>query len=238
MSFPPPVKESALVSCARHCCVCHRFRGLKIECHHIVQEADGGENSYENCIPLCFDCHADMRSYDDRHPRGTKYRPDELRNHRDAWYAKIAESGGAIAAPQHAAVDRTVFIAFRSMVPWKPLMLWIKEHHFGGAFDKSSLDQLYDYRERGANPDDEFLDAELEGLRGNFRASLVDFLESIATHTFATHHDGIIGLPDEWKYRNRVRWDTAAKELNERAESLVNSYTELVRATRTRLGVA
>ena len=31
-----------------------------MELHHIKQVAYGGEDTFENCIPLCFDCHADM----------------------------------------------------------------------------------------------------------------------------------------------------------------------------------
>jgi hypothetical protein len=65
-----------------------------MECHHIVQEAEGGPDTSENCIPVCFDCHADMCSYDFKHPKGTKYTPEELRRHRDRWYEKVAAGGG------------------------------------------------------------------------------------------------------------------------------------------------
>lgn len=90
MPFSNPVRLKALLDSARCCCICHKFCGIKIELHHIIQEADGGPNNFENCIPLCLDCHADMFSYDDKHPKGTKYRPEELKLHRDRWYAKKA----------------------------------------------------------------------------------------------------------------------------------------------------
>lgn len=90
MSFPADVKEKALVACARRCCLCHRFVGLKIELHHIDQKTEEGKNIFKNCIPLCFDCHADMRSYDHKHPKGTKYTPPELIRHRDNWYERVA----------------------------------------------------------------------------------------------------------------------------------------------------
>jgi hypothetical protein len=89
MAFPKKVKEDALVACGRMCCICHRFRGIKIEIHHIVQVAAGGADTFDNCIPLCLDCHADMGSYDPAHPKGTKYTPRELRAHRDRWYARL-----------------------------------------------------------------------------------------------------------------------------------------------------
>lgn len=72
MPFPSYVKEDTLVASGRHCCPCHRFCGTKIEVHHIRLENEGGENILENAIPLCFNCHADMTSYDAKHPKDTR----------------------------------------------------------------------------------------------------------------------------------------------------------------------
>ncbi len=60
-----------------------------MEVHHIKAQADGGDNSFENAIPLCFDCHAIVRQYDPRHPKGIKFSEKELIQHRDAWYKHI-----------------------------------------------------------------------------------------------------------------------------------------------------
>lgn len=90
MPFPKAVKEQAAVACNRCCCICHEFKGIKLEFHHIRQEADGGENTYENCIPLCFDCHADMGGVNPKHPKGNAYSEKELRMHRDKWYEQCA----------------------------------------------------------------------------------------------------------------------------------------------------
>ena len=92
MSFPENVANEALVRSERCCCICHKFCGVKIELHHIVQKADGGEDTLENCIPLCFDCHSDMGKADPKHPKGKHYSEKELRMHRDNWYKKV-ESG-------------------------------------------------------------------------------------------------------------------------------------------------
>src|SRR5262249_53704229 len=83
MGFPPKVREDALVACERHCCICHRFCGIKIEVHHIKPESKGGSDTLDNAIALCFNCHADMVSYDKDHPKGTKYSEGELKRHRD-----------------------------------------------------------------------------------------------------------------------------------------------------------
>lgn len=90
MAFPKSVKVAALAACNRHCCICHKFCGLKMELHHIKQEADDGENTFDNCIPLCFDCHADMGGVNPRHPKGNSYSEAELKLHRDNWYKHCA----------------------------------------------------------------------------------------------------------------------------------------------------
>lgn len=54
-------------------------------------ESNGGGTTYENCVPLCFDCHAEAGHYNSNHPKGTKYSPTELRAHRDLWYRAVQD---------------------------------------------------------------------------------------------------------------------------------------------------
>ena len=63
-----------------------------MEVHHIKAKADGGKDTFENAIPLCFDCHAEVRQYDPKHPKGIKFSEQELIQHRDNWY-KITKFG-------------------------------------------------------------------------------------------------------------------------------------------------
>lgn len=91
MAFSEKVKIKALVACGRSCCICHKFCGNNIEIHHIKAHADGGDDSFENAIPLCFDCHAIVRQYDPKHPKGTRFSEKELIGHRDLWYRKISQ---------------------------------------------------------------------------------------------------------------------------------------------------
>lgn len=86
MPFSSNVRTDALVAAARHCCTCHRYKGVKVEVHHIVQEAESGDNTSANAIALCFDCHTDAGHYNPLHPRGTKFSPQELRQARDEWH--------------------------------------------------------------------------------------------------------------------------------------------------------
>lgn len=98
MGFSSGIKKEVLLSCARHCCVCHRYAGVKVEVHHIVPKDKGGKDSFCNAIALCFDCHCDAGHYNDRHPRGTKFSRDELIAARDRWYEIVRRTG--IAPPQ------------------------------------------------------------------------------------------------------------------------------------------
>lgn len=91
MGFSSKVKENCLTKAARHCCVCHRYRGLKIEVHHIKPKAEGGEDTEQNAISLCFDCHADAGHYNANHPKGTKFSPSELRKARNNWFKTVQE---------------------------------------------------------------------------------------------------------------------------------------------------
>ena len=83
MAFPSKVVEDLLVACERHCCLCHKPRGVNIEIHHIVPRSKGGDDSAGNAIALCYDCHADVEHYSEHHPRGRKYTPGELKRRRD-----------------------------------------------------------------------------------------------------------------------------------------------------------
>ena len=85
MGFPPGVVEDLLVRCHRRCCVCHRWCGVKMELDHIIPQADGGSDDADNAIWVCFECHAEIHGYNDRHPRGRKFHASELRSHRDQW---------------------------------------------------------------------------------------------------------------------------------------------------------
>lgn len=50
----------------------------------------GGEDTADNCIPLCFDCHAEVKAYNPRHPKGRKFTENELKGHRDKCYERYS----------------------------------------------------------------------------------------------------------------------------------------------------
>lgn len=89
MPFPQSIREQALLACKRYCCYCEKYSGLNMEVHHIIQEADGGPNTFDNAIPVCLNCHATIGAYNTRHPKGTKYSSKELKKIRDDFYKRI-----------------------------------------------------------------------------------------------------------------------------------------------------
>jgi hypothetical protein len=56
--------------------------------HHIIAEAENGPGTYENGIPVCLDCHAEIES---RSNMGRRFTPDELQQHRDRWFQTVRE---------------------------------------------------------------------------------------------------------------------------------------------------
>lgn len=107
MPFSIQTKTEMFIRCGRLCCLCLKQCGINIEAAHIVDEARGGSNDAENGIPVCFDCHQQIGSYGDAHPRGNKFRPEELKARRDRIYALVET--GVIYAQVIAQRSRSVY---------------------------------------------------------------------------------------------------------------------------------
>src|SRR5947207_6124741 len=88
-----------------------------METDHIQPKAEGGSDQIENAIPVCFECHAEIHSYNDQHPRGRKFRPDELRAHKQQWleicrnHAEVllAAARSSDVGPLQALIDELAF---------------------------------------------------------------------------------------------------------------------------------
>ena len=119
MAFNRDEVARLLAMCHRRCCICHQFCGVKMETDHIIPKDDGGDDNIENAIPVCFECHAEIHSYNIKHPRGRKFTPDELRQHKDQWLQICSEHPEILAksymrsdvGPLNALVDELEFNA-------------------------------------------------------------------------------------------------------------------------------
>ncbi len=56
--------------------------------HHIIPEAENGPGTYENGIPVCLDCHAEIES---RSNMGRRFSAGELKELRDRWFSTVRD---------------------------------------------------------------------------------------------------------------------------------------------------
>src|SRR5947209_7059047 len=91
MPFAADVKMKMFIRCHRRCCLCLKQCGINMEAAHIIDESEGGPNDEENGIPVCFDCHQEIGSYNNKHPKGNKIRPEEIRARRNRVYTLVEE---------------------------------------------------------------------------------------------------------------------------------------------------
>lgn len=84
--FSEKDKIKSLLWCDRHCCLCRKACGTNIEIAHIIPKGEVGSGDIDNAIPLCFDCHSEIGRYNEKHPKGNKYKPKELKARREQIY--------------------------------------------------------------------------------------------------------------------------------------------------------
>lgn len=88
MAVSPSRTATVLAKCARHCCICRRFRPLHLQVHHIVEQHEGGTDNLDNLIAICVSCHTDVHTDTQLTRRFTNR---ELKLHRDSVYQLVAD---------------------------------------------------------------------------------------------------------------------------------------------------
>jgi len=88
MAIPQSTADDILVRCARHCCVCRRFRPLLLQVHHIRERSQEGSDDADNLIATCISCHAEVHTETKLTRRFTE---TELKKHRDEVYRLVTE---------------------------------------------------------------------------------------------------------------------------------------------------
>jgi HNH endonuclease len=89
--FSEADKIKCLLWSDRHCCLCGKACGVDIEVAHIDERNKPGSSDIDNAIPLCYDCHGKIGRYNKNHPRGNKYRKEELKARRDQIYDQYTQ---------------------------------------------------------------------------------------------------------------------------------------------------
>ncbi|MEG1108853.1 MAG: HNH endonuclease [Oscillospiraceae bacterium] len=203
MGFPKSVAETVLVDCGRCCAICHKFCGIKIELHHIKQVADGGEDTNDNCIPLCFDCHAEVKAYNPKHPKGRQYTESELRLHRDKWYEKQHNAVGLNTSPFATSLDIAVFqeiseLLSKNKVPF----LFYYDYHL--EFNVTTLNSLNAFIDRCYDPNFEFIDADIENLKATLLEVCKKFTYSFSSFTDYSNEKGTFVVSSNIDESNKI----------------------------------
>ena len=250
MGFPDSVAVEALAACGRCCCICHKFCGTKMELHHIKQKAYGGDDSLENCIPLCFDCHSDMGRGDPKHPKGKRYTVEELKLHRDNWYKKVRDGGYSIEESLENRCTEDIELFQRICKLFTPsIREWLNETDLGGMHPHSTFLGLAEYLHECDDPLSEFIDPEMEKLRGNLVSAISKFLAFKATNTFLKDIGGTTycvtrswmvdhedWYPHTMSYEEySIKFAEEVQKLNDLATDVWDKYCEFARQGRHRL---
>lgn len=77
-----------LALCARHCCICRRFRPTHLQVHHIKEKSEGGSDTLDNLIAICVSCHSDVHT---NTKLTRRFSEKELRLHRQSVYTLVRE---------------------------------------------------------------------------------------------------------------------------------------------------
>lgn len=87
--IPQETVDRMMIKCGRRCCICRRFRPIRLQVHHIIEQSDGGTHDEDNLIVTCQTCHTDVHSHV---PFMRRFTVTELKGHRDA-LVKLVEEG-------------------------------------------------------------------------------------------------------------------------------------------------
>ncbi len=234
MSFSPEVKTQAMVACGRSCCICHKFRGNNMEVHHIKQRADGGEDTFENAIPLCFDCHAEVGQYNPHHPKGIKFSEKELILHRDNWYDKVLKNE-PVSTSETRSIDIEVYNALKECLP-KDILRMMKEFSFSEMrypfrFD----DPLEKFLYLCEDPMFEYLDKDLEVCKSMLEERISKYFKSSEGRIYKD--DDTSGIPREWKIKDEDKYYEAVEVLDNQSNLLWESYCDYIKMCRRKLEI-
>jgi hypothetical protein len=210
-----------------------------MELHHSVPHAKGGEDTYENAIPLCFDCHAEVGHYSDDHPKGTKFTPDELRGHRDHWYAMHAKGHSPSAPTGYEGLDAKLFVKLYELLGGSDGMLHFRDHDYGGIYPRRHDEKLTKFMYYADLPETEFFDAQMASAFADLHAAIREYKNSANGRIwFLTKEDA--GAPPEWIHGqdpNEKRFWDAAEVMNKAATVVWEAFTQFTKAARANLKI-
>lgn len=240
MAWSQKVKDEVLIKCGRHCCICHKFCGTKMELHHIILKSELNDDSADNCIPLCFDCHADQKSEDFKHPKGTKYSTNELKGHREKWYNLATQNLGT-GTLDHLEQDKHLYLSFYRKMPPNPTIWYLRNLDFNiKKFDLNKLSSMSILiNENILEPWMYFFDSDLHAKFTELISIMTSFEETIQNET-SPYGDGSYDfqcVPRELEKEEPKRYRETVMKLNKLGDEIVSTYSDFLSLGRKKLGV-
>jgi hypothetical protein len=122
-------------------------------------------------------------------------------------------------------------------------MYWLHTYDFAGSFRRSKITTLRKYAWNNDRPEHEFIDRELERMGGALKKAIVDFGYLVGHHTTATYRDDedeMLRIPAQYvdgEYSDEKR-RMQAQEINNAAEAVFTTYSDLVRRARLKLALS
>jgi hypothetical protein len=98
-----------------------------------------------------------------RHPRGNKFTPEELGQHRDKWFAQVSKSQFAGNDAEMTEIGRQIFRELREILPSDGPVRFISPYLRGGLAPEK-LEQLETFGLWAYLPENEFFNADLNSL--------------------------------------------------------------------------
>lgn len=211
------VKEQVLFQSKRYCCFCLKYKGRDIEVHHIVQRADGGKDTFDNAIALCFDCHSEIGSYNPKHPKGNKYSTGELKKIRDENYEKISN------LPRNAKTisvnDEKLLLEFKK--DYTEILEYCIETDFTSELVRMSLsDDIYFLNTEWSKKRYDFEDNYLAELKFEILKTLDDLRKYLSPEFLRIHEQSgnLIFKNQSWEEGEKLRNDFTPNSIRIRGE--------------------
>jgi hypothetical protein len=208
-----------------------------MECHHIIPEAQNGDRSFENCIPLCFDHHAEVGHYSIEHPKGIKFSPAELRAHRDRWYAQVATGISPSAPSDFAELDKKLYRRTITALCGSGFMTHFRDHNYAYTYSPEVDRRLFNFLCEASLPEFEFFDTQVESVFADFKACAAEYLET-AKGRIAHDADNVACiLRASWEGSTQPEqmFSQVVTTMDNAAARVWETYAQFVRIARKRL---
>lgn len=214
-----------------------------MQCHHITPQSDGGDDTFENCIPLCLECHGEVMAYNPKHPIGKMYTPEELKRRRDEWYESVTNAPTAVLDQRHMEIDRQLLARLRQRLPPQCAKAFFCDQSYRENFPRLVPALLQHLSAFGIEVESEFLDPTLEALFAEFRSSVDEMLKKSGIAQADTIDEQSLKFSENYpsnpseRHKYVQRRGKLVRRVEAAARSVYQAYANLVRECRRKLSV-